>query len=130
MRVITEIHHLKRGDLIAVIDAKGLAERGLGAGETLKEVFQYDIEHNTCIVYDRSGEDNSVFDDADPPALGVRYQKPRPGSLVRSDTIWRRRNGHGFWLASRFWSEVKYILLLSSADDPDLSIAQCLGHFD
>ena len=124
MRIVTKIHHLRRGDIIAVIDAKGLAERGLGAGETLKEVFQYDIEHQTAVVWDRSGvDDDGECEEGRRPMLSVRFEKKRPG-IVDVDFIWERWNG--FWLSSSFHSEVKYILLLSRAKDPDLSIIQAM----
>lgn len=124
MRIVTKIHHLRRGDIIAVIDAKGLAERGLGAGETLKEVFQYDIEHQTAVVLDRDGvDDDGEWEEGKRPMLSIRYQKKSPGKLS-GDNIWERWNG--FWLASGFHHEVKYILLLSRAKDPDLSIIQAM----
>ena len=123
MRIVTKIHHLRRGDIIAVIDAKGLAERGLGAGD-LKEVFQYDIEHQTAVVWDRSGvDDDGEREEGRHPMLSVRFEKKRPGK-VDVDFVMERWNG--FWLVSGFHSEVKYILLLSRAKDPDLSIIQAM----
>ena len=134
MRIVTEIHHLKKGDLIAVIETGRHAHtRTLSAGSTLKEVFQDDIEANSAIVLERFGvDDDGEWADKDgweegsgveqpywlgPPALVVQFLKPRHG--ITSTHIFPHETLPAFYLDWSSPSLPASILLISSANDQD-----------
>jgi hypothetical protein len=134
MRIVNNIHHLKSGDLIAVVFLDIWLGFRLDDGETLKEVFKQYIEKDSALVLYRYGvNDDGEWDDKDgweegsgvepPPWVGdpmleIQYLTPR-NQRLKEEIFAYDKEGPGLYVQRNGAEHPVSILLISQADDPE-----------